>query len=88
MPSGNLTARMQYDQGVAAAQRGDHNSASEHFRLAVEQDPMYAEAHQALAETYEKLGYGHRAKKAWTALQRVAKDPALAELCNQRLKAL
>lgn len=88
MPSSNLTARMQYDQGEAAAKRDDHNTAAEHFRMAVEQDAMYAEAHQRLAETYEKLGYGHRAKKAWTALQRIAKDPALVELCSQRMKAL
>lgn len=88
MPSANLTARMQFDQGSAAAQREDLNAAAEHFRMAVEQDAMYVEAHQALAETYEKLGYAHRAKKAWSALQRIARDPALASLCDQRMKAL
>jgi hypothetical protein len=88
MPSSNLTARMQFEQGESAQKREDLNAASEHFRLAVEQDAMFVEAHQRLAETYEKLGYGHRAKKAWTALQRIARDPALVELCNQRLKSL
>jgi hypothetical protein len=49
---------------------------------------MYVEAHQSLAETYEKLGYAHRAKKAWSALQRIARDPAVQEMCSQRIKAL
>jgi Tfp pilus assembly protein PilF len=87
MPSSDLKARMYFDQGEGAAKRDDHNAAQDYFRLAVEQDPMFSEAHQRLAETYEKLGYAHRAKKAWQALQRIAKDPAVAELCNQRLKA-
>ena len=88
MPSSNLTARMQFDQGSAAAKREDYNAASEHFRMAVELDVNYVEAHQQLAESYEKLGYAHRAKKAWGALQRIAKDPALSSLCDQRIKAL
>jgi Tfp pilus assembly protein PilF len=88
MPSSNLTARMQFDQGVAAAQREDYNAASEHFRLAIDLDVNFVEAHQRLAETYEQLGYAHRAKKAWTALQRLAKDPALAALCSERIKSL
>jgi Tfp pilus assembly protein PilF len=88
MPSSDMTARMYFDQGEGAAKRDDHNAAQEFFRRAVDQDPMFGEAHQRLAETYEKLGYTHRAKKAWEALQRIAKDPALVELCGQRLKAL
>jgi len=83
-----MNARMYFDQGEAAAARDDHNGAQEYFRLAVEKDPMFGEAHRRLAETFEKLGYAHRAKKAWQALQRVAKDPSLLELCNERLKAL
>jgi hypothetical protein len=88
MPSSDLKARMYYDQGDAAAKRDDHNSAQDYFRLAVEQDAMFGEAHQRLAETYEKLGYAHRARKAWQALQRIAKDPAQIALCSERLKAL
>jgi Tfp pilus assembly protein PilF len=88
MPSGDLTARMYFDQAEAAVGRNDHNSAGEFFRKAVEQDPMFFEAHQRLAETYERLGYAHRAKKAWQGLQRIAKDSATVELCNQRIRAL
>ena len=87
MPSSDLTARMYFDQGEAAAKRDDHNGAEEYFRRAVEQDAMFTEAHQRLAETYERLGYSHRAKKAWQALQRIAKDPQQLELCKQRLRA-
>ena len=88
MSSTDMTARMYFDQGEAAAKRDDHNAAQEYYRLAVERDPMFTQAQQRLAETFEKLGYTHRAKKAWEALQRIAKEPEQVALCSERLKAL
>ena len=77
MPTNNLTAKMSYDQGQTAFGNGDFDAAADHFRNAVDTDAQYVEAHERLAESYEKLGYAHRAKKAWETLSRIAKDPDL-----------
>jgi Tfp pilus assembly protein PilF len=77
MPSANLNARMSYDQGRDYFSRQEFDRAADHFKMAVEKDPHFEEAHQFLAQSYERLGYAHRAKKAWEALLRVARDPAL-----------
>ncbi|MDQ3023696.1 MAG: tetratricopeptide repeat protein [bacterium] len=76
MPSSNLNARLNFDQGRDAFAKAKYNEASEFFRAAVETDPRFVEAHRHLADTYGKLGYAHRAKKAWEALLRITTDPA------------
>jgi Tfp pilus assembly protein PilF len=87
MPTNNLTAKMSYDQGVACFDSSDFDTAADHFRNAVETDARFEEAHERLAEAYEKLGYAHRAKKAWEALSRVVKDPALSAKVKAKLGA-
>jgi tetratricopeptide (TPR) repeat protein len=76
MPSSNLNARLSFDQGKSAYANNKFDDACNYFRAAVEADPRFAEAHRYLAESYEKQGFGHRAKKAWEALLRITTDPA------------
>jgi Tfp pilus assembly protein PilF len=85
MSSSNLTARMYVDQGRAALQAEKLNDAADHFRMAVETDPQYEEAYRFLAETYEKLGYAHRARKAWESLLRITKDPKTQEQIREKI---
>jgi Tfp pilus assembly protein PilF len=88
MPSENLTARMHFDQGRQAFARREYDTAADNFRNAVTTDPRFNEAHRYLAETYEKLGYGTRAKRAWEALLRMTTDAAQQREINQRIAAL
>ena len=74
MASNDLTARMYFDQGRQSFTRQDYNEAADHFRNAVIQDPMFEDAHRYLAESYSKIGYNHRARKAWETLLRIAKN--------------
>ena len=76
MPSSNLNARLTFDQGKAAFANKKYDDACNFFRAAVEADPRFTEAHRHLAESYEKQGFGHRAKKAWETLLRISTDPA------------
>lgn len=85
MTSSNLTARMYVDQGRLALQQEQFDAAADHFRLAVEADPQYEEAHRFLAEAYEKLGYAHRARKAWESLLRITKDPKKQEEIREKI---
>ncbi len=88
MPSNDMTARMYYDQGRQSYGSRDYNSACDQFRRAVTQDPLFVEAHRYLSESYEKLGYRHRARKAWEALLRITKDPDQQEDIKKRLLSL
>ena len=88
MPSNDMTARMYYDQGRQSFGSRDYNAASEHFRKAVGQDPLFSEAHRYLAESYEKLGYRHRARKSWEGLLRITRDPEQQEDIKKRLLSL
>ena len=74
MPSADLTARMYFDQGRQAYGQQEFDSAADYFKRAVEQDPMVLEAHRYLAESYQKLGYTHRARKAYEQLLRLTSD--------------
>jgi len=74
MPSEDLTARMYFDQGRASFARQEYDEAADLMRKAVECDPLYEDAHRYLAESYHKLGYQHREKKAWEDLLRVCKS--------------
>jgi tetratricopeptide (TPR) repeat protein len=76
MPSSNLNARLSFDQGKVAYANNKFDDAADFFRAAVEADPRFAEGHRYLAESYGKLGYAHRAKKAWEQLLRITTDPA------------
>ena len=76
MPSSNLNARLNFDQGRTAYTNNKFDDAADFFRAAVEADPRFAEAHRFLAESYGKLGYAHRARKAWESLLRITTDPA------------
>lgn len=88
MPSTNMNARMLFDQGRQSFASRDFSTACEAFRRAIDADPMYVEAHRYLAESYEKLGYRHRARKAWEALLRLTRDPARQTEIKQRIEAL
>jgi Tfp pilus assembly protein PilF len=88
MPSTDMNARMMFDQGRQSFASRDYSTACEAFRRAIDTDPMYAEAHRYLAESYEKLGFRHRARKAWEALLRVTKDPSQQREIKQRIEAL
>jgi Tfp pilus assembly protein PilF len=88
MPSGNLTARMYFEQGRQGFSRREFDEASDNFRKAVDADPMFREAHQYLAETYEKLGYRHRARKAWEGLLRLTHDAGQQEEIHRRINSL
>ena len=88
MPSQDMTARMYFEQGRQSFSTRDFDTACDLFHQAVLNDPMYEEAHRYLAESYEKLGYRHRARKAWEALLRVTRDPAREKDIRQRLESL
>jgi Tfp pilus assembly protein PilF len=79
---------MYFEQGRQSFASRDFDAACDLFKQAVTTDPMYEEAHRYLAEAYEKLGYRHRAYKAWEALLRVTHDPARQKDIRQRLEAL
>lgn len=85
MPTENMTAKMSYDQGLNCMGSADYDTAADHFRNAVDTDPYFEEAHDQLATAYEKLGYAHRAKKAWEQLARVAKSEALKAKAREKL---
>jgi Tfp pilus assembly protein PilF len=65
---------MYFDQGRQSFARQEYDNAADLMRKAVEVDPHFEDAHRYLAESYNKLGYSHRAKKAWEALLRVCKN--------------
>ena len=88
MPSNELDARMYFDQGRQSFAGRDFESACDHFKHAVDHDPMFNEAHRYLAESYEKLGYRHRARKAWEALLRITRDDSQISDIRQRLQSL
>ena len=88
MPSADITARMNFDQGRTLFARREYDAAADQFRLAVEHDPKFGEAHRYLAETFEKLGYRHRAKKAWETLLRITTDPSQVKEIKDRLASL
>lgn len=88
MPSSDMNARMLFDQGRQGFAARDFDSACDLFKRAVTIDPMYIEAHRYLAESYEKLGYRHRARKAWEALLRITREPAQQEDIKQRINSL
>jgi cytochrome c-type biogenesis protein CcmH/NrfG len=85
MPSSNLNARLNFDQGKDAFGKQKYDDAADMFRAAVDADPRFAEAHRYLAESYEKLGYGHRAKKAWETLLRITSDTAEQQEIQSRI---
>lgn len=85
MTSSNLTARMYLDQGRASMQQEKFDEAADHFRRAVDTDPHFEEAHRFLAEAYERMGYAHRARKAWEGLLRITKDPQKQEEIREKI---
>lgn len=88
MPSVDINARMHFDQGRNLFGKQEFDSAADQFRLAIDRDPKFAEAHRYLAETFEKLGYRHRAKKAWEALLRISTDVNQQKEIKDRLAEL
>jgi Flp pilus assembly protein TadD len=85
MPSNDLTARMYFDQGKQHFAQREYDQAADLFQRAATQDPKFSEAHRFLAETFEKLGYRHRARKAWEGLLRLTTEAAAKEEINRRL---
>jgi Tfp pilus assembly protein PilF len=79
---------MYFDQGRSLFVKREYDAAADQFQLAVERDPKYGEAHRYLAETFEKLGYRHRAKKAWETLLRITADVSQVKEIKDRLAAL
>ncbi|MBN2081789.1 tetratricopeptide repeat protein [bacterium] len=88
MPSNDMNARMLFEQGRQSFADRDFDNACDMFKQAVTVDPMFIEAHRYLAESYEKLGYRHRAKKAWEGLMRVTRDAEQQADIKQRIDAL
>jgi Tfp pilus assembly protein PilF len=88
MPTADRTAQLYFDQGRNSVERREYDEASDYFRLAVERDPMFVEAHRSLAEAFEKVGYSHRARKAWEALARITTDEGELREIKQRIEAL
>ena len=79
---------MYFDQGRKSFASQDYDGAADKFKLATNHDPMFIEAHQYLAESFMKVGYRHRARKALEALLRIAKDEALVREVRQKLNEL
>ncbi len=88
MPSTDLTARMYFDQGRTSYMQADYGAAADHLKRAIETDPMYIEAHRYLGESYAKLGYSHRARKAFEALLRIAKEDSLIKDIRDKINQL
>jgi Tfp pilus assembly protein PilF len=86
--SADLNAKMQFDQGRKAFQNRDFDKACDFFKQAVTADPQFEEAHVYLAEGYERMGYKHRARKAWEGLLRICRDDKKKAEYQQRLDAL
>jgi len=86
--SSNMTARMYFEQGRHHFARREFDNAADHFQQAVNADPMYHDAHRYLAETFERLGYRHRARKAWEGLQRITQDSEQQTEIAKRLENL
>jgi tetratricopeptide (TPR) repeat protein len=88
MATNEVDAKMYFEQGRQRFSQRDFDGAADHFRRAVDTNPLLQDAHRYLAESYEKLGYRHRAKKAWEALLRITIDPERQQEINRRLTAL
>ena len=88
MAVNEVDAKMYFEQGRQKYGQRDFDGAADYFRKALDLSPQLQEAHMFLAESYEKLGYRHRAKKAWEALLRVTQDPERREEINRRVSAL
>jgi len=83
-----MKARMCFDQGRQSFASRDFDDACDNFKNAVTADPMFTEAHRYLAESYEKLGYRHRSRKAWEGLLRITRDPEQQKDIKQRINNL
>lgn len=88
MTSTDMTARMYFDQGRQSYAQQEYDNAADHFKLAIQQDPMYSEAHRYLAESYLKLGYRHRAKKALEHLLRITHEEKHKQEIQQKIEEL
>jgi Tfp pilus assembly protein PilF len=88
MATSEVDAKMYFEQGRQKFGQRDFDGAADDFRRAVDTNPQLSDAHRYLAETFEKLGYRHRAKKAWEALLRITIEPERQQEINRRLAAL
>lgn len=88
MATSEVDAKMYFEQGRQKFGQRDYDGAADYFRRAVDANPQHTDSHRYLAEAYEKLGYRHRAKKAWEALLRITVDPERQQEINRRLAAL
>ena len=79
---------MNFDQGRQSFADRDFDTACNHFRQAITADPQFHEAHRYLAEAYEKLGFRHRARKAWEGLLRITTDDKQISAIKDRMQAL
>jgi Tfp pilus assembly protein PilF len=82
-----MAAKMSFDQGMNCMGSADYDTAADHFTNAAEADPHYEEAYEQLAAAYEKLGYAHRARKAWTRLSLIARSEAMKAKAKEKLGA-
>ncbi len=71
MPSDNINARLQFEQGRKQFSAQDYGAAADHFKSAIRLDPKFEEAHRHVATCYERLNYQTRAKRAWEGLHRI-----------------
>ncbi len=82
------TVRAYFDLGLSHYNKGEFLKAAEQWRLAVEHDPKFVEAHRYLALAYERLGWKHKAKKQWEQYLKFETDPVAREKIQTRLRNL
>ena len=60
--------------------------ALRHYKVALDADPMYADAHVSLALVYEKIGLRRKARSYWRRYLQLEPSGTWAEIARQRLQ--
>ncbi len=82
------TVKAYFDLGMSHYNRGDYLRATEQWKLAVSKEPGFSAGHRYLALAYEKLGWGHKARKQWEAYLKVETNEVAKAQIAERLKGL
>ncbi len=88
MESSDPSVMAYFELGLTHYNRGDYLKAADQWRLVLSRDPKFADAHKYLALTYEKLGWKHKAKKAWQDYLKLEKDPVARTNVEDRISKL
>jgi len=84
----SATLRTYFDLGLNFYNRGEFLKAAEQWKLAINEEPGFADAHKYLALAYERLGWKHKAKKQWLEYLKVERDAEARNRVQQRLSRL